>query len=169
MAHIKEISIHAIAWRPGFHGMKSGYYWTDVCFRTFTDDNGNSRYYTNGSETTKEEGNEEYAWLRKSNAEFQQTKECAEFLKRERKSANWAKKNGYADNYHALTPEMTFRRIVKEYDITYEQMIDNLKGAIDQYTYYIDNPRQQREAEAANAKIYKEIAELEKLIAERRA
>ncbi len=168
MAPIKEIRVHAIAWRPGHHGMKAGYYWTDCCFRTFTDDNGNSRYYVNSEETTKEEGNEEYAWIRKSNAEFQKTRECSEFLKREKKSADWAKKNGYTDSYHALTAEMTFRREVNEYDITYEQMIEGLKGSIDQYTDYIDNPRQQKEAEAANAKIYKEIAELEKLIAERK-
>ena len=168
MAHIKEIRIQAIAWHCGIGGMRPGYFWTWKTFKTFTDDNGNSRYFIDSKEVTKQGGNDEYVWLRKSNAEFQKSEKCVDFLKRERKSAEWAKKRGDSTIYYALTPEMTFRRTVDEYDITYEELIEKYRGSIDQYTDYIDNPRQQREAEEANERIYKKIEELEKLIAERR-
>lgn len=172
MAHFKHVKVNAIYWSLG--GRKFGYWWQWRTFTTFTDDNGNKTYTVDGKEVTKEEGNAEYLRIKKLNTEYQQTKDCAEFIARQRKtyeklSRDYRKRGKTYDASHlVLKPSDTYKQRVEEYDITYEQMIKNLEDSIDKYTEYIDDYRQQKEAEAHNRSLEERIKEIEKLIAERK-
>lgn len=164
MAHIKEIKVNAIIYNPicRYHA------WTHRTFKTFTDDNGNKTYYIDGKQVSKEDGNKNYVSMKKANAEYQQTKDCKDYIKREWKGFYWAKKNGRDTKLYTLHEADTFKQEVVEYEISYEEIIDRLEGSIDQYVEYIDNGRQYREACDRNASIRDEIRRMEKLIAERK-
>ena len=148
MAKIKEVVVEAIHWRCSSRSFKCGYYWNWLTFKTFTDDNGNSTYYINGEEVSKDEGNKRYLEIKKSNEEFKKTE-------------------GYKK--YARKKESVFKQTVTEREVSYEELIEYYKGGIDEYTQYIDDYRQQQQAEAANVEICKKIAWLEQLIKERKA
>ena len=172
MAHFKHVKVRAIYWCLG--GRKLGYWWQWRTFTTFIDDNGNKTYTVDGKEVTKDEGNAEYLRVKKLNAEYQQTKDCADFIARDKKtyeklSRDYRRRGQTYDASHlVLKPSDTYKQTVEEYDITYEQMIENLRNSIDEYTMYIDDYGQQKEAEAHNRSIRERIKEIEKLIAERK-
>lgn len=164
MAHIKTITVKAIYW------WNAGYYWGTTSFTTFTDDNGNKTYLIDGKEATKEEGNAKYLKIRESNAEYQQSRSCAEFIAREKKdydelTRSYRRRGKTFVNTHlVLTPADTFKQATEEYDITYEQIIENLKNSIDHYVEYIDDYEQFRSACDANESIRNRIKKLEALI-----
>lgn len=153
MAKIKEVRVNAIYLRTGSVIGQLGYYWNWLNFKTFTDDNGNSTYYINNEEVSKEDGNKRYLYIKQSNADWRKTEDCKKYLKR-------TKTKNVND---------TFQQTVTEREVSYEELIQELEESVDKYTEYIDNPRQQREAEEANVKIYKKIAWLKQLIKERKA
>lgn len=174
MAHFKHVKVNAIYWSLG--AGKFGYWWHWRTFTTFTDDNGNKSYRIDGKEVTKEEGNAEYLRIKKLNAEYQQTKNCADYIEREKKDYAIIKRDcrrrgkSFDESKYEffLKPEDTFKQSVEEYDITYEQMIKNLEDSIDHFTQYIDDYNQQKEAEQANKAIYEQIEDIKKLISERK-
>ena len=146
MAKIKEVRVDAIHWRLG--AGRCGYYWDWLNFKTFTDDNGNSTYYINGEEVSKDEGNQRYLEIKRSNEEFKKT-----------------------DSYkkYAQKKESVFQQTVTEREVSYEELIKEYEDSIDHYTEYIENYRQQQQAEARNEAIYKKIEWLKQLIKERKA
>lgn len=164
MAHIKLVTVNAIVYNPicRYHA------WTRKVFKTFTDDNGNKTYYINGKEVTKEKGNASYKSMKEANASYQETQNCKDYIKRQWKDYYWAKKSGHDTTLYTLHEADTFKQEVTEYDISYEEMIKNLEKSIDQYTDYIDDPGQRREAENFNYEIRQEIKKLENLIKERK-
>ena len=151
MAKIKEVRVNAIYYRTGSVIGRCGYYWDWLTFKTFTDDNGNSTYYINGEEVSKEDGNNRYLYIKKSNAEWRKTDDCKQYLKRTKKNVN-----------------ETFNQTVEEREVSYEELIKQLEDSIDRYTDYIDNYKQQQQAEANNQRIYKKIEWLKQLIKERK-
>mgnify|MGYP006908796835 CR=1 FL=1 len=146
MAKIKEVRVDAIHWRLG--AGRCGYYWDWLNFKTFTDDNGNSTYYINGEEVSKEEGNQRYLEIKRSNEEFKKTDSYKKYAQRK---------------------ESVFKQTVTEREVSYEELIKEYEASIDQYTEYIENYRQQQQAEAHNEAIYKKIEWLKQLIKERKA
>lgn len=150
MAHVKKIIVDAVYFIAVPQNI--GYYWQKDIFVTFTEDNGKKHYLVNGKEVTKEDGNKAYLDIKKSNADYRGTKDCKDYIRRERKDG---KKN--------FTLNDTFRKKVEEYDITYDEIIDKLEKSIDHYTQYIDDYRQQMEAEKANEKIREQIKKVRKM------
>lgn len=163
MATVKEIKVNAIVYNP----ICRYYAWTSKTFKTFTDDKGNKTYYIDGDEVSKEEGNERYLSLKRRNAEYQKTKDCKDYIKREWKRYYTAKKYGRKASDLTLHEADTFKQEVAEYETSYEGIIEKLEASIDKYVEYIDNGKQYEEACRRNAKLRKEIEKYEKLIAER--
>lgn len=164
MARIKEVTVNAIV----YNSICRYYAWTMKTFKTFTDDKGNKSYYIDGKEVSKEEGNEKYLSLKRRNAEYQKTQDCKDYIKREWASFYHFKKAGKKPEAKLTLHEAdTFRQEVKEYEISYEEIIEKLEASIDEYVEYIENGRQYKEACRHNQEIRNEIARFEKLIAER--
>lgn len=163
MATIKEVKVNAIVYNPicRYHA------WTMKTFKTFTDDNGNKTYYINGEEVTKEAGNEQYKAMKRSNAEYQRTKDCKDYIKREWAGFYRAKKKGGRTENYTLHEADTFKQEVREYEVSYEEIIKKLEASIDRHVEYIENGRQYEQAVANNARIQKEIARLQELIQQR--
>ena len=164
MAKIKEVTVNTIIYNP----ICRYYAWTRKVFKTFTDDNGNKTYYINDKQVTKEEGNASYKAIKTENANYQKTCDCKDYIKNQWKSYYWAKKSGHNTKLYTLHEADTFKQEVKEYEISYEKMIEQLENSIDKYTEYIDDPGQYRAAEKANQEIRDKIRALENLIKERK-
>lgn len=157
MAHIKTITVNAISWTA------RGFYWNIKRFTTFTDDNGNKTYLINGEEVSKEDGNKKYIDMKNSNKAWRESASGKAYIKKQQA----LKKRGWKAEQLCLLPEQTFKQEVTERDVTYEELIENLEKSIDHHTQYIDDYKQQKQAEAYNDKIRRRIDKLNKLIAER--
>lgn len=164
MATVKEVKVNAIIYNPYCRYNA----WTRFDFKTFTDDKGNKTYYIDGKEVSKEEGNEKYLAIKRENAEYQKSKDCKDYIKREWSRYYKLKKTGrWNESNFTLHEADTFKQEVTEYEISYEEIIKKLESSIDKYVEYIDNGKQYEEACRRNAKLRKEIEKYEKLIAER--
>lgn len=162
MAHIKTLVVNTISFTT------RGFYWNSKNFTTFTDDNGNKTYLINGKEVSKEDGNKEYLNMKNSNKSWRESLDGKKYFKRQWDSYKKLKGKGYKKEQFYLYPEQTFKQEVTEQDITYEELINNLEKLIDHYTQYIDDYKQQKQAEAHNNEIRKKIDKLNKLISERK-
>ena len=163
MAHIKKVHVKGIRWRRG--GNRYGYYWDWMTFTTFTDDHGNKTYLVDNAECSKDDGNEKYIAFKKSNAEYQTTKDCEKFIKDEQK--RYDKSQTKERKMYCLSPSETFQEEVEDYDVTYEELIEKLEGSIDKYVDFIDDYGQYRSACEANNEIRAKIKKLQTLIEER--
>lgn len=150
MAHVKTTTVRAIHFLAIPRSV--GYYWQTTTFTTFTDDKGKNYYLLNGNEVSMEDGNETYIRIKKSNMDYRHTQQCKDYIKRERE---------YYGN--KISEDDTFQKGVEEYDITYDEIIRKLEDGIDRYTMYIDDAKQQREAEKANDEIRKRIKRVEEM------
>lgn len=166
MAHIKKLRVSAIGKRS--ESLQFGWTRYDVTFTTFTDDNGNKRYFVGEKEVTKDDGNAQYTELKQSNAKWRTTVDAELFLERQNKQ--W-KKHKNADTkreWYVLTAEESFKQTVEEYDVSYEELIEKFNNSIDQYVEYIDDGAQYRAACARNRELRDYIDKLNELIAERK-
>ena len=151
MAHVKTLIVMAIHFLAVPRSV--GYYWQTTTFTTFTDDKGKKYYLVDNKEVSREDGNEIFIRIKKSNADYRRMEECREYINRERK--NYGNEN--------FTERDTFRKEIEEYDITYKEIIEKLESGIDKFTMYIDDAKQQREAEKQNDEIRKRIKRVKEM------
>lgn len=163
MAHIKTVKVYAISYIP----MSRGYYWNMHSFITFTDDNGNSYYFVDDKQVSKEAGNKIFKDIKESNKSWRQTAECKAYIKREWASYYRAKREGRKPENLTLHEADTFQCETTEYDISYEDLIAKMEKAIDKNVEYIDNGRQYREAVERNRRIETKIDMIRRLMAQR--
>lgn len=139
MARIERTTVNAIVFSP-VRGML--YAWGQFLFTTFIDNNGNKFYFVGEEQVTKEDGNARFLELKKQN-------------------------NGYLSSPREKNKIKDSFKVSREVEeTTYEELLARLENSIDRYTEYIDNPKQQYDAEANNRKIQGWIEKLKELIKE---